>query len=255
MKNQDLTTNEIFMAIASVFLLISMFVFFSSNVSAAVIMGILGILLLPPVNRKINEKIIKENKTRNYIKIVLEIIMFIFILSNLSSTDNIKENNELAKENVSNNTKMENVLNTTNNASVNNVKTKNIADNTSIEENVISTSSIPVSTKTEVTESGNSKENTKDVKEETQMATSSSSTSSNPSSTSKSTSSSSSGSTSKQSSSSSASSSTTNSQTVYVTPTGKRYHLSPTCGGKNSRATTLSNAKSMGLTPCKKCAQ
>lgn len=46
-----------------------------------------------------------------------------------------------------------------------------------------------------------------------------------------------------------------NSQTVYVTPTGKRYHLSPTCGGKNSTAATLSKAQSMGLTPCKKCAQ
>ncbi len=39
---------------------------------------------------------------------------------------------------------------------------------------------------------------------------------------------------------------------VYVTPTGKRYHYSPTCGGKNSKASTLANAKSMGLTPCKK---
>lgn len=255
MKNQDLTTNEIFMAIASIFLLISMFVYFTSNASAALIMGILGILLLPPVNRKINEKIIKENKTRNCIKIVLEIIMFIFILFNLSSTDNIEEDNELAKENISNNTKMENVLNTTNNANINNVTTKNITDNTSIEENVTSTSSTPANTKTEVTENRNSTGNTKDVKEKTQTVSSSSSTSSKPSSTSKSTSSSSSGSTSKQSSSSSSSSSTTNSQTVYVTPTGKRYHLSPTCGGKNSKATTLSNAKSMGLTPCKKCAQ
>ena len=37
----------------------------------------------------------------------------------------------------------------------------------------------------------------------------------------------------------------------YRTPTGKRYHLDPNCGGKNSyRTTNLS-----GLTPCKKCAQ
>jgi len=46
-----------------------------------------------------------------------------------------------------------------------------------------------------------------------------------------------------------------NSQTVYKTPTGKRYHLDPDCGGKNSTATTLDKAKSIGLTPCKKCAQ
>lgn len=49
-------------------------------------------------------------------------------------------------------------------------------------------------------------------------------------------------------------SSTSNSKTVYITPTGKRYHYLSTCGGKNSRATTLSNAISLGLTPCKKCA-
>ncbi len=43
--------------------------------------------------------------------------------------------------------------------------------------------------------------------------------------------------------------------TVYVTPTGKRYHLDADCGGKNSSATTLERATGMGLTPCKKCAQ
>lgn len=43
--------------------------------------------------------------------------------------------------------------------------------------------------------------------------------------------------------------------TVYITPTGKRYHLDSDCGGKNSSATTLERATGMGLTPCKKCAQ
>lgn len=42
---------------------------------------------------------------------------------------------------------------------------------------------------------------------------------------------------------------------VYITPTGKRYHLSATCGGKNSTESTLEIALDMGLTPCKKCAQ
>ena len=46
-----------------------------------------------------------------------------------------------------------------------------------------------------------------------------------------------------------------NSRTVYRTPTGKRYHYDPDCGGKNSYATTLNSAISSGLTPCKKCAQ
>ena len=44
-------------------------------------------------------------------------------------------------------------------------------------------------------------------------------------------------------------------RTVYVTPTGKRYHYISTCGGKNSTASTLNKAKARGLTPCQKCAQ
>ncbi len=47
----------------------------------------------------------------------------------------------------------------------------------------------------------------------------------------------------------------TNDGTVYITPTGKRYHLSPTCGGKNSTPTTLEEALDAGLTPCGKCAK
>lgn len=41
--------------------------------------------------------------------------------------------------------------------------------------------------------------------------------------------------------------------TVYKTPTGKRYHYSSTCGGKNSTKTTLDSAIAIGLTPCQKC--
>lgn len=42
--------------------------------------------------------------------------------------------------------------------------------------------------------------------------------------------------------------------TVYITPTGKRYHLISTCGGKNSTSTSLDSAINSGYTPCKKCA-
>lgn len=42
---------------------------------------------------------------------------------------------------------------------------------------------------------------------------------------------------------------------VYRTPTGKRYHLDPECGGKNSYEVTLEEAEAAGLTPCQKCAQ
>lgn len=48
-----------------------------------------------------------------------------------------------------------------------------------------------------------------------------------------------------------ATSNNTYGQCYYRTPTGKRYHLSPTCGGKNSYKTT----NITGLTPCAKCAR
>lgn len=40
---------------------------------------------------------------------------------------------------------------------------------------------------------------------------------------------------------------------VYITPYGERYHESPTCGGKNSKSTSLEQAISDGYTPCLKC--
>lgn len=43
-------------------------------------------------------------------------------------------------------------------------------------------------------------------------------------------------------------------QTVYITPTGKHYHLNPHCGNGVYSPVSLEKAKSMGLTPCKKCA-
>ncbi len=44
-----------------------------------------------------------------------------------------------------------------------------------------------------------------------------------------------------------------NSRTVYVTPTGKRYHYSNSCNGGTYIASTLDEALARGLTPCKKC--
>ena len=46
-----------------------------------------------------------------------------------------------------------------------------------------------------------------------------------------------------------------NGASVYRTPSGKRYHYDPDCGGKNSYKVSLDNAKSAGLTPCQKCVQ
>ncbi|MEE0963680.1 MAG: DUF4236 domain-containing protein [Ruminococcus bromii] len=41
-------------------------------------------------------------------------------------------------------------------------------------------------------------------------------------------------------------------RTVYITPSGKRYHYDPDCGGKNSYSVSIDNVG--GRTPCQKCA-
>lgn len=51
-----------------------------------------------------------------------------------------------------------------------------------------------------------------------------------------------------------AATSETHKMSVYRTPSGKRYHLDPDCGGKNSYKVTLEEAKAANLTPCAKCA-
>ena len=40
---------------------------------------------------------------------------------------------------------------------------------------------------------------------------------------------------------------------VYITPTGKRWHADPDCGGVNSYSVRLSEAQRRGKTPCQKC--
>lgn len=46
-----------------------------------------------------------------------------------------------------------------------------------------------------------------------------------------------------------------NSPTAYITPSGKRYHLSQSCAGENAIKTTIAEASDKGYTPCAKCAQ
>lgn len=48
--------------------------------------------------------------------------------------------------------------------------------------------------------------------------------------------------------------SSSNGRTVYITPTGKRYHYDNNCNGGTYIPSTLAEAQARGLTPCKKCA-
>ncbi len=42
-------------------------------------------------------------------------------------------------------------------------------------------------------------------------------------------------------------------RTIYITPTGKRYHYNSHCNGGTYIESTLDEALSRGLTPCRKC--
>ena len=173
----------------------------------AICFGILAILLMPPVNKKINEKLIKGNKKNKIIKIVTEVLAFFVIVANLpanNANQNYDKNNAIETTSKIN-TNTTNVLNKTN-TNITNINTNEISTNKELKSN--NSTSINTSTSTKKTTTQSTSATTTD-----------------------------------------------NSRTVYVTPTGKRYHYISTCGGKNSTASTLNKAKARGLTPCQKCAK
>ena len=165
-------------------------IYIGNATSQAICFGILAALLMPPVNNKINEKIIKENRKNKIIKIVTEVLAFFVIIANLPTNN--------ANQNTKNNNTNSNI--------------KNINANTNTK-----------SSNTKTTQSSTKKNTATSTKKTTTQSTSTTTTD--------------------------------NSRTVYVTPTGKRYHYISTCGGKNSTASTLNKAKARGLTPCQKCAK
>ena len=256
MKKEKTNIKTILMYVVGIFLIISMATYLGQNLLVAILMGLLGIAILPPVNEKINERWIKGNKNKNTAKIILEVALFFLIVALVprtveTSSEQIAKGENLIVNNVEENTQNTiNTVNVTNATNTTNTQSEEQTTNVSIENTTEETAQPKQEEPKSSTPSSYSSTASSSSKASTSTSTSSSTQS-------KSTKQTTSSSTTKQSSSgsSTSSSSTQNSQTVYVTPTGKRYHLSPTCGGKNSTATTLSNAKSMGLTPCKKCAQ
>lgn len=252
MKKEKTNIKTILMYVVGIFLIISMATYLGQNLLVAILMGLLGIAILPPINEKINERWIKGNKNKNTAKVILEVALFFLIVALVprtveTSSEQIAKGENLIVNNVEENT--QNTINTVNVTNATNTQSEEQTTNVSVE----NTTEETVQPKQEEPKSSTPSSYSSTASSSSKASTSTSTSSSTQSKSTKQTTSSS---TTKQSSSgSSTSSSTQNSQTVYVTPTGKRYHLSPTCGGKNSTATTLSNAKSMGLTPCKKCAQ
>lgn len=256
LEKEKTNIKTILMYVVGIFLIISMATYLGRNLLVAILMGLLGIAILPPVNEKINERWIKGNKNKNTAKVILEVALFFLIVALVprtveTSSEQIAKGENLIVNNVEENTQNTiNTVNVTNATNTTNTQSEEQTTNVSIE----NTTEETVQPKQEEPKSSTPSSYSSTASSSSKASTSTSTSSSTQSKSTKQTTSSS---TTKQSSSgsSTSSSSTQNSQTVYVTPTGKRYHLSPTCGGKNSTATTLSNAKSMGLTPCKKCAQ
>lgn len=257
LEKEKTNIKTILMYVVGIFLIISMATYLGRNLLVAILMGLLGIAILPPVNEKINERWIKGNKNKNTAKVILEVALFFLIVALVprtveTSSEQIAKGENLIVNNVEENTQNTiNTVNVTNATNTTNTQSEEQSTNVSVENTIKETAQPKQEEPKSSTPSSYSSTASSSSKASTSTSTSSSTQS-------KSTKQTTSSSTTKQSSSgssTSSSSSTQNSQTVYVTPTGKRYHLSPTCGGKNSTATTLSNAKSMGLTPCKKCAQ
>ena len=253
MKKEKTNIKTILMYVVGIFLIISMVTYLGQNFLLAILIGLLGIAILPPINEKINEKWIKGNKNKNTAKIILEVALFFLIVALVprtveTSSEQIAKGENLTVNNVEENT--QNTINTVNVTNTTNTQAEEQTANVSVE----NTTKETVQPKQEEPKSSTPSSSSSTASSSSKASKSTSTSSSTQSKSTKQTTSSST--TTKQSSSgSSISSSTQNGQTVYVTPTGKRYHLSSTCGGPNSTATTLSNAKSMGLTPCKKCAQ
>ncbi len=259
MLKEKLKGKDTIIGAISIFLIISMFVFIGYNAAIAILMGVLGVMLLPAVNSKINEKFVKGSKVRRYIKITLEVILFFIISLNVPDIDTNTGQEELASKNDS--TISEEIADNSNKVKENKNET-NIEENTTQNNNSISQdlnvqksdietinkeASKPVVQSSTKTPSSNAQGSGSVYSKST--TSSSKSTGTTSSSTNKSSSS-----TSKKSTGSS-STTITDGQTVYVTPTGKRYHLKASCAGKNATPSTVSKAKARGLTPCKKCAQ
>lgn len=260
----------------SIMLILYTLIYIGDATPQAICFGILAVLLMPPVNKKINEKFIKENRKNKIIKIVTEVLAFFVIIANLpanNANQNYDKNNAIETTSKIN-TNTTNVLNKTN-TSITNINTNETSTSKELESNnstSINTSNSVENSNSEITnldknqeenhsntastynanqntKNNNTNSNTKNINANTN--TKSSNTKTTQSSTKKNTATS----TKKTTTQSTSATTKDNSRTVYVTPTGKRYHYISTCGGKNSTASTLNKAKARGLTPCQKCAK
>lgn len=254
--------------IVSIFFILTFIVYIKEVPISSIGILIAGIMLLPPINNKIKTKLQEKGSKYVVIKNIFISMLFLIFLVNIpSSSENIKadynniinenqiqcvENSmNLNNENISNG---ENVIEKENQNIINNVDNQKVSEKNEVDNtNKITNNTNIVSTNESKNDSEaiqQPKQNNYTKQENIKNTTQSKNTSTQKNASTKSTSSSNT-----LKSNIPTKNITDSSRTVYITPTGKRYHYRSTCGGKNSTSTTLNNAIARGLTPCKKCAQ
>lgn len=197
----------------------------------------------------------KDNKKT--LIIVGIIILFVIIGIGLNSQDSVatKEKNMVkfneVVQNITKNNESEN--NTESTAIENELVTTNTTENVVLKENNSAATTNNKDENPAVTTSNSNTNNNNSSKSTSANANSSSNKSSSTQVNSNKPNSSTT-TNSKTNASASTTSNKNDSMTVYITPTGKRYHYLSTCGGKNSKPTTKADAIARGLTPCQKCA-
>lgn len=210
---------KILIWITSIFMLLS-FISLSPFGVSNILFLVSGLIIMPPISKLISEKTEKFTSKVKWISFAVVVILAIFTCPS-ETIEKTSDDNLNNYQNVNN----------------------DFTDGENTKQN--STSQESTSTTTEQSTSSQKQENSNteqnSTSQESTSITAEQSTSSQ-----------------KQENSNTEQSTSNNvnsSKSVYKTPTGKRYHLDPDCGGENSSEITLGNAIKLGLTPCKKCAQ
>lgn len=260
MKDKKKNISSIIRYTLGIIFIIAMLGMTSEDVLASLFMGLFGVSLLPVVYDKFLYTSCKLEK-KTYLHIIIPIILFLLMSvcmgTETPTTAQIENttNNTITNESIDNNlvenedeySKEENTQNTEVDKETNNAITEE-SNTENKEENIISTTTTHNYSKQQITSSAPKEDEPKQEitsipstpKEEIKQETTTTPSVPVVEETKK--------------EETTPSQNTSNSKTVYRTPSGKRYHLDPDCGGKNSYSTTLDSAISSGLTPCQKCA-
>ena len=245
--------------------IIGMFGMTSDSILAGIFMGLFGVSLLPILYDNFIYSKFKLDKS-SYLHIILPILLFLVMCVFMpeteveNNTDNTINNNVVNEEVVKENDKADDnettgETTTENETSEENTEEAKTEQENTTEENKAETSkeetnntkpaTSNTTTKQPTQQTNTSSENKQETTAPSTPATTTPTVTPTPTPTP----------TPEPEQETTPSAPTQNSRTVYRTPTGKRYHLDPDCGGKNSYATTLDDATAVGLTPCQKCAQ